>query len=258
MKLMTAIVLLCSLFGMGSLALADTAWQNRKLILCAEDAGWPPFSFQRESSTEAFRGFNADLIKLIFDKHGISYEVVIRPWKRCLSDGILGDVSIVMDAAKNAEREAKYLLSEPVYSLTPVVFFAKGKSSLYPDYLNAADLQELRACGQKGYTYSNFGFDNTRVELVSEALLHVLGLAVLERCDIGLARKEVFLYELKSFADAPKLDYRPLQNASKEQFYWMINRQLDFAEELKQLIDKEVSELYRSGKAQELLNAYFQ
>lgn len=257
MKLVTAFVLLCSLFGMGSLALADTTWQNRKLTLCAEDAGWPPFSFQKASSTEAFRGFNADLMKLIFDKHSISYEVVIRPWKRCLSEGIVGDVSIVMDAAKNPEREEKYLLTEPVYSLTPIVFFARGKSNVYPDHLNAADLQKLRACGQKGYTYSNFGFDNALVELVSEALLHVLDLAVLERCDIGLARKEVFLYELKSYADAQKLDYRPLQNASKEPFYWLINRQLDFAEELKQLIDEEVSELYRSGKAQDLLRAYF-
>lgn len=257
MKLITSIMLLCSLFGASSFALAGTKWQNHNLILCAEDAGWPPFSFQKKSPTETFRGFNADLIKMIFDKHGISYEVVIRPWKRCLSEGILGDVSIVMDAAKNPEREKNYLLTEPVYSLTPVVFFANSKSDLYPDYLNAADLQKLRACGQKGYTYSNFGFDNVRVELVSEALLHVLDLAVLERCDIGLARKEVFLYELKSYADAHKLDYRPLQNAPKEQFYWLINRQLDFAEELKQLIDEEVSELYRSGKAQELLNAYF-
>lgn len=258
MKLISSIVLLCSLVSAGSFAQADTAWQNRKLILCAEDAGWPPFSFKKDTPTESFRGFNADLMKLIFDKHGIKHEVVIRPWKRCLNDGILGDVSIVMDAAKNDERVQKYLLTEPVYSLTPVVFFARSKSHLYPDHVNAADLQTLRSCGQKGYTYSNFGFDNGGVELISEALPHVLDLAVLERCDIGLARKEVFLFELKSYDNARKLDYRPLQNAEKEPFYWMINRKLDFAEELKQLIDKEVSELYRSGKAQDLLNQYFQ
>jgi polar amino acid transport system substrate-binding protein len=256
MKRLSAIVLLFSLLGMGSFALADTQWQNRKVILCAEDAGWPPFSFQKKTPDEAFHGFNADLLKLIFDKHGILYEVVIRPWKRCLSEGIMGDVSIVMDAAKNDEREEKYLLTEPVYSLTPVIFFAGSKSHLYADQVNAGDLQTLRSCGQKGYTYSNFGFENGRVELISEALPHVLDLAVLERCDIGLARKEVFLHELKSYDNARKLDYRPLSNAAKEPFYWMINRQLSYAAELKQLIDKEVAELYRAGKAQALLNGY--
>lgn len=257
MKLVTSVVLLCCLFGVGALVQAETRWQDRKLILCAEDAGWPPFSFQKHSPEEDFRGFNADLMKLVFEKHHIHYEVVIRPWKRCLSEGMVGDVSIVMDAAKNAEREKNYLLTEPIYSLTPIVFFGKTKGQLYPEKLNASELQSLRACGQKGYTYTNFGFDNSRVELVSEALPHVLDLAVLERCDIGLARKEVFLYELNTYDNARKLDYRPLENASKEAFYWMINRQLDYAPELKQLIDREVSELYRSGKAQELLSKYF-
>lgn len=257
MKRITSVVLLCCLFSIGSLVQADTTWQNRKLTLCAEDAGWPPFSFQKHSPDEPFHGFNADLMKLIFDKYDINYEVVIRPWKRCLSDGIVGDVSIVMDAAKNEEREKNYLLTEPTYSLTPVIFFSKTKSDKYPEKINAAELQSLRACGQKGYTYTNFGFDDERMELVSETLQHVLDLAVLERCDIGLARKEVFLYVMNTYDNASKVDYRPLQNASKEQFYWMINRRLDYAAELKQLIDKEVADLYRSGKAQELLNRYF-
>lgn len=258
MKLIRSLLWVCALLGISSALLAEANWQSRKLVLCAEDAGWPPFSFQKSSPDEAFSGFNADMMKLIFDKHQVHYEVVIRPWKRCLSDGIKGDVSIVMDAAKNEEREKTYLLTEPVYSLTPIVFFARSHAHQYAEQLKAADLQNLRACGQKGYTYTNFGFDNERMELVSETLQHILDLAVLERCDIGLARKEAFLNVLKSYDNARKLDYRPLQNASKEQFYWMINRQLDFAEELKQLIDQEVSALYRSGKAQQLLNRYFQ
>ena len=147
MKLIRTVVLLCSLFGIESQVLADTKWQNRSIILCAEDAGWPPFSFPQNTPTESFKGFNADLMKLIFDKHSIKYEVVIRPWKRCLNDGAIGDVSIVMDAAKNPEREKKYLLTKPIYSLKPIVFFAKTKSHLYPDFLNATDLQSLWTCG---------------------------------------------------------------------------------------------------------------
>ena len=175
-----------------------------------------------------------------------------------MSDGLMGDVSIVMNAAKNEERDQQYLLTEPIYSMTPIVFFARKKSHLYPDPLNATDLQKLWACGQKGFTYNNFGFDNQRVQMISETLPHLFDLAVLERCEIGLAREEVYLYELQSYADADKLDYRLLQNAPQEPFYWMINRQLEFAKELKQLIDQEVSELYRSGKAQEILKKYFQ
>ena len=119
-------------------------------------------------------------------------------------------------------------------------------------------LHQAQPIAPNGTIYNNFGFDNQRVQMISETLPHLFDLAVLERCEIGLAREEVYLYELQSYADADKLDYRLLQNAPQEPFYWMINRQLEFAKELKQLIDQEVSELYRSGKAQEILKKYFQ
>ncbi|MBK8970329.1 MAG: hypothetical protein IPM37_02735 [Hahellaceae bacterium] len=96
----------------------------------------------------------------------------------------------------------------------------------------------LNLCGQAGYTYSNFTIDDTKVERVSEDLAKVLDLTRLDRCDLGLARKEVLLTELKSYQYASAIKYQSIENAQKEDFYWMINRQYPFAEELKQIIDQ--------------------
>jgi polar amino acid transport system substrate-binding protein len=236
-------------------ARADT-WQFGPVRVCAEDAGWPPFSLPPKSDLEAFSGFNADILATIFGQYGIPFEVSIRPWKRCLLDGMNGDIDIVLDAAKNPERERDYLLTEPIYELTPVFFFATRNASRYPTATPARDFDASRVCGQRGYTYTNFGFDNARIEQVSADLPKILELVELGRCDIGLARLEVLLTELKQVADSGRFSYQRLQNAESEPFYWMLNRHAPFATRLKQLIDSEMTRLRKSGDSGRMLQDY--
>lgn len=232
------------------------AWKHGKVRVCAEDAGWPPFSIPPKSSEEAFQGFNASVLAAIFERHGIPFEVDIRPWKRCLMDGMNGDIHIVLDAAKNAERERDYLLTEPIYELTPAFFFPAQNAAQYPSPVHAQVLQDRMVCGQNGYTYSNFGFDNARIQQTSPDLPKILELVDLARCDIGLARLEVLQAELKAVARPDRFAYQRLQNASSEPFYWMLNRHAPFAVELKRLIDTEMARLKATGESGRMLKAY--
>jgi len=236
---------------------ADTLSLDRPFIVCYEDAGWPPYSFLPTQNDSEFRGFNADLLKRVFGRHGIDYRVVMKPWKRCMQDAISGDVDMVMDAASNPQRQRDYLFTEPVYSLTPVFFFPLDKASLYSEPTTADKLQSLFVCGQKGYTYNNFGFNNDNVAMVSKDLEKVVDLTLIGRCDIGLSRKEILLSELSGDSRAEKIVLQTLVDMPPEPFYWMISRRHPKAAAVKAWIDKQVAEIYESDEARQLLEKYF-
>ncbi len=231
---------------------------ERSLNVCFEDAGWPPYSFVRSEPGEVFRGFNADMLQRIFGVQGIDYQVVMKPWKRCLQDAMGGDVDIVMDAASNSDRQRDYLLTNPVYSLTPVFFFRKEQASIFTEP-KPADLFSMSfVCGQKGYTYNNFGFDNGHVAMISKDLEKIVDLTIMGRCDIGLSRREIMQFKLAGDERLDKIAYQTLVDIKPEPFYWMINRSHPQAAAIKQHIDREVARLYASGEAKALLQTYFE
>ena len=230
---------------------------NQTLVVCAEDTGWPPFSYPPKSNGDRFVGFNQDLLQQIFAQRHINYDVVVRPWKRCLKEAISGEVNIVLDASSNPQRQQDYLLTEPIYELTPIFFFARQKAEQYKQPTEAKQLAGLAICGQDGYIYNNFGFDDSLINRLSKDINRVLDLSILDRCNIGLARKEVLLTELKTFARADQIGYQLIANTPKEKFYWLINKNTPFATELKTIIDHEVAALYKTKRANELLNHYF-
>lgn len=237
---------------------ADPLLSKQVINVCAEDAGWPPFSFPADEFHPEFSGLNKDLLQHISEKQGIQFEVVIRPWKRCLLDAIGGDVHMVLDAAKNSEREEKYLLTEPVYTLTPAFLYHKKNIDQYAVPVASTDLQKLKAiCGQQGYIYNNFGFEGERVNMVSKDLKKILDLTLAERCDIGLARKEVLLTELKNYARRELIGVQEISQRPKEKFYWLINRRYEHAERLKEVIDREVGLLHQQKEFDQLLAKYF-
>lgn len=250
-------LMLCLLIRVSTVS-ADPLLSKQVIKVCAEDAGWPPFSFPADELHPEFSGLNKDLLQYISEKQGIQFEVVIRPWKRCLLDAIGGDVQLVLDAAKNPEREEKYLLTAPVYTLTPAFLYHKKNIDRYTVPVASADLQKLKAiCGQQGYIYNNFGFESERVNMVSKDLKKILDLTLAERCDIGLARKEVLLTELKNYAQRDLIGVQEVSQRPKEKFYWLINKRYEHAERLKEVIDLEVGLLHQQKEFDQLLAKYF-
>lgn len=249
---------LLALLIMASLPLsADESWQEQTLLVCSEDAGWPPFSFMPAQPDAQFSGFNQDVMAKIFTAQGIRFEVKIKPWKRCLQDGLDGTVHIILDGASNPQREKDYLFTRQIYSLKPVYFLSKQHRLASESDLTLEDLKSLKVCGQKGYTYTNFGFNNDKVAQISKDLHKVLDLTRLSRCDIGLGREEVLRAELTSYDYGSDLVIRPVPGASEEAFFWLLSRQFENVQGLKQHIDANIERLYESGEAQMLMGNYF-
>jgi polar amino acid transport system substrate-binding protein len=228
------------------------------IIVCAEDAGWPPFSIPFEGTDKNFQGLNLDILERIFKKHSINFKIVVRPWKRCLFDGKNQDVNIVLDAAKNPQREKDYLLTDSVYSLKPIVFYHEKYSSKFsapvtPKYLKSLDL----ICGQKGYTFNNFGLKNEDVTGISKGIHEILELVRKERCSAGLTRKEVLLNELNDYEHSQIIKIQNIIGADVEPFYWLINKNFSYSSELRDLINSELSILNSSGVRKGMLKKYF-
>jgi len=238
--------------------IAQSTWNHEALRICAEDTGWPPFSIPPNESNQRFSGYNADLLSEIFSKRDIPYEVVIRPWKRCLNDAINGDIHIVLDAASNNDRKKKYLLTKPIYRLTPVFFFDRELVAQYPEPVTAKQLHDLNVCGQSGYIYNNFGFDEGTINLASKDITKIVELVLLKRCNIGLARNETLKAELKRHPYADQVAIQHLSNTPPELFYWMINRSSPFAQRIKEIIDQDIQSMQKNGALPSLLHAYLE
>lgn len=241
----------------GFSALAESPEETFGLVtVCAEDAGWPPYSIPPATETDAFDGYNKSLLDRMFRDQGVDYRVVIRPWKRCLQDAISGDVTLVMDAAKNPQRAETYLLTDVIYDLTPIAFFPAQRERTLDERIEPSSLAGLVVCGQNGYTYRNFGVSEESVERVSEDLYRVLDLVAIGRCDAGLARLEVMLYNLRDYDKVQQLVWRPMAGSNQESFYWMINRSYPHAEALKAWIDWSLQGMKERGETKVLLQPW--
>ena len=82
------------------------------------------------------------------------------------------------------------MLTNPVYQLTLIFFFVKQRQYDYNNIDHAEQLKSNRTvCGQRGYTYNNFGFDNEEVRMVSKDLPKLIDVVMTHRCDVGLAQR---------------------------------------------------------------------
>lgn len=219
--------------------------QSEVINICVEDAGWPPFTIlttENDKNNGAIAGKNIEFLKLIFSKYNIKYNIHIKPWSRCLYEGINGNIQIVLDAALNEQRRKDYIPTDMIYELTPVYLYNRKK---YVDPLGSLSPEELKklgqGCGQVGYIYNNFGFKNDELNLQSKDLQSLLSLISKNRCAFGLARLEVFKYERDLYNNFNDIDFSNILSAKNESFFWLINKNYKYAAHLKTLIDEEIS-----------------
>ncbi|EQC47468.1 ABC transporter substrate-binding protein [Bacteriovorax sp. Seq25_V] len=242
-----------------ALSVSANSFPNGELIsICAEDAGWPPFSIPEISEngeTGNVSGFNKELISKIFNKHHINFKFIIKPWSRCLYEAIHGDINIVVDAATNPQREKDYILTNTIYTLTPIYFFNKKNKDSFSANIKASTLYTKGdICGQSGYTYTNFGLDNNKIKMVSKDLASVLDLVSKGRCTIGLTRREVLDIELKNFKDADEIQSQTIADVEVENFYWLVNKNYKYTKELVHIINSELLEMRKNGSYSKLIS----
>ncbi|PIK13777.1 transporter substrate-binding domain-containing protein [Halobacteriovorax sp. JY17] len=239
---------------------ADSVIPKDQVInICAEDTGWVPYSNPIKSEGNngyEFSGYNRDIIEEIFKKNNIKFKFVIKPWQRCLKDAIDGNIHLVLDAASNEERERNYLLTTPIYRMTPAYFFHKSDDKKL--MMKTADLilKNSPICGQSGYTYKNFGIPSKEVKRLSKALGRIIDLVSAKRCKIGLTRLEVLKRVLPTLKEYSDISYSVIKGAEKEEFFWLINKNFSFSKKLKKIIDKEFKSLISNGKLLKISTKY--
>lgn len=219
--------------------------QDQVINICVEDSGWPPFSIlesRGEKNGELISGKNHEFLKYIFKKYNLKYSIHIKPWKRCLYEGIHGNIQIVLDAALNDQRRKEYITTQTIYELTPVFLYSTKKFSSLSKEMTSKQLKKLgQGCGQVGYIYDNFGFQNEELNLQAKDLQNLLSLVSKRRCAFGLARLEVYQYEKELYNNFNELNFGNILNAQNESFFWLINKNYKYAAHLKTIIDDEIS-----------------
>ncbi len=225
-----------------------------KISVCGDGAGWPPFHYR--DAVGHFRGYDLEVLDRILNPAGIKYEFSMPPWRRCLVGVDINQYQLAVSASFSKERSDKYLLTEPYYSITPVIVSLKGKIA---QSLKMQDLKKYRVCGLKGYSY--YFLQGAGVELIR---LHDNYYDTFHRlnenpCHALVARKEIVTAHLdweKVKNDELELVITPIIDAEPDKFHMLISKMYPGAEQLKKILDEGIVRLRESGKLDELKAKY--
>ncbi len=224
---------------------------------------WPPYEFyQREDGkiTEKIVGYNIDVLKEIFSKHGIKYFFRAYPWQRCLFNLASGKkIQMILPTSLNEERKSKYLISDTIYTITPSYFYLKKN---YPNGLNIKSPDDFltysELCGRHGYNYINFGLKNENVERYSKNFKSLIGMLKMGRCNIVLARYEVLAgHALLGTAYLDDgIGYGPVPGVPPESFHFLISKNYSHGDELLKIINSGILRLRKQGRLKEIFKKY--
>lgn len=224
---------------------------------------WPPYEFfHRENGTitEKVVGYNIDVLNEIFSHHGLKYEFKVFPWKRILKYLESGDkIQMILPTSVNEERTIKYLISHPVYTITPSYFYMKKN---YPNGLVMTVLSELSEqrpiCGKHGYNYENFGIEDEIMDKGAHSFDALIRKLKVGRCNIILARYEILsgLSLIGQPLLSNEIGFAPIPDVSGENFHFLISKNYAHSSELLQIINNGIDKLQRQGRLKKILKKY--
>lgn len=225
------------------------------LQVCADNAGWPPYTYEYNNRVV---GYDIDVLTLILQPDAIHYNVTLLPWARCLHLVQLGEYHIVLSASFNEERARNYHMTQPYYTVQPSYIY---NSKRFPDGLNITqpkDLLNYKVCGLQGYNYLPFGIQSTLVDRETRTFGQVVQKTLANRCDVFLARYEV----LGGFAQLGENYLRDglvavaVPTIAAEPFYMLISRAYPYATALVEQLNTGIESLAKDGQLDRLLADY--
>ncbi|MDT9001640.1 transporter substrate-binding domain-containing protein [Paucibacter sp. APW11] len=255
--LITALALL-----MAQPASAAAPLAGQTIRVCDDANEWPPYSYlQREAGRQELRGFSVDLVKSIFAKHGISVQIDLLPWKRCLREVSEGrQYQMLLNAAATPEREAEYLLSLPYHQTHSYYFYLKRR---YPKGLklkSSSELQGYTMGGVRGYAYPALPATAREQMLRTGNYSSLFRMLQLGRVDLlvedfeamqGLARTGAI-----ELPGEPAIAYAPLPGVAPSVYHLMFTRQRPTGAALQALFNTELQQMQASGELDRRLARY--
>lgn len=180
---------------------------------------WAPYMSQALKHA----GVISHIVEEAFARQGIQVEYSFSPWKRAYEDAKHGRADGTLIWGRTAEREAEFLLSDPVIELKTVLFYAKDKGF---DWSDTASLSEKTLGGVIGYSY---GVDAEE----RAGLLKIERIAVPEgnyakllqgRIDAVLEDLDVGLDSIAKLGLGNKIAYHPKPTLERPYFLLMNRR----------------------------------
>lgn len=218
--------------------------------VCTND--WPPFTMMENGEV---RGIDADLLGLVLNNLGVSYQISLEPWKRCLHRMQHNDLDILLDAFYSEER-AKIMIypSEPTAETSLVLFYAKARPY---SVSSVADLSGLRVGTEPGYAYANDEFMNGSHFIREDApsLEANFGKLMLGRVDLVITDRIVGLYTARALGIESQIDYNPQSLFKNDSVYALIHRQSPLASRAAEF-DAELKHVKASPEYQQILRRY--
>jgi polar amino acid transport system substrate-binding protein len=225
------------------------------------DGELPPLAFYQRVDgrvTAATTGYSVDFLRLIVRTQGIEAKVDMIPWKRCLAEVDRGGYELLLDAAANEEREKKYLISKPYYTLQDAYLYLRSRPVGKVE--SAVDLRRLRVCGQAGYTYRNWGLEDAEIDTGARTFEQALQKLRLGRCDVVLIRLETArgnrISEGVEGIHIEDFAWKKMPGMVPLPFHMMVSRNLPYSQKLLALIDAGIERMIRTGEAKKLEGQY--
>ena len=229
---------------------------------CVGAPEFPPFTyFQRVGgqASDQLVGYSIDTMREMLALGGRTVRIDYLPWKRCLLNGTLGTVDLVVDGFKVESRDSDFIFPNHPLSLgTPAFVFGRARESLEPG--TPERLLQARLCGLRGWNFSPFGLAEDAVPTRAPDADAAIQLVRAGRCDAFLyLREAVDGLPLIGGTDAghdPSLGLAPVAGVPAIRTYLLIGRKLPYGAELKTLVDQAAESLDASGERARIASRY--
>ncbi|MBO9488857.1 transporter substrate-binding domain-containing protein [Endozoicomonas sp. G2_1] len=245
------------------LAMANQ-WAGQSIQICDDGAEFAPLTYYKRDGgdkTKELIGSTVELIDLIFRKHNIRYQITLLPWKRCLHEVKYGkNFQLILNAVHTKERAENYLLTQPHFDSKKHYFYSKSK---YPQGITIntnRDFEQYSLGGVRGYAQTVFGVEDGQVEFYTHSYGNLIEMMYLNRFDVFLAGEELYFWLRLTRPDLAvnnKLGYGAINYLPDTDYHMLISKGYSKAEELKELIDRELDLMRESGQLQGLKEKYF-
>ncbi len=243
------------LIALAVTAIVSLPLQAQTLTFCGDGAGWPPYTYEEKG---VVKGYDVDVLKAILEPQGVTVDVQMLPWKRCMQNTLNGKMTAALSASANDERRKNYRLTEYYYTVQPSFIYLKER---FPNGVQVPAEEALKAhkiCGLRGYNYDGFGLPTAKVDTDTNNFDQLFQKTKAGRCDIILARYEPlagFALLGKTYL-TDKWGYNAIPGIDPEKFYMLVSRKIPDSEAVEKQISDGIKQLRSEGKLSELLKPY--
>jgi len=219
---------------------------------------FPPFQYLEN---QVLVGSDTEILTHILEDIGYKPVFYVRPWKRILAEGKLGQYALIFSLTKNKERAANFYFSDPISSVRDVFFKRKDRPI---QWNTLEDVSHLIVSASAGYNYASAFM--TASESQISRMSWVLGdrpeMEHLKRLqsgqvDIAICEVHVCLHLIRSNSgDFDQLDYIDKNIGPKRNFHAGIPKTWPNSKKLLEAFNQSLRKLIKSGKRDEILRKY--